>query len=322
MLLSISKKQIRTFQLLAIFMLTMVSWSCKKETPNLPYNEIESFSIKDASGKTLSASIVEDRIILYWPPLVDQPESITPTVKISDLATLTPASGTPIQLKSDKPIIYTVRAQDGSSKNYTLSFQVNQPLLQVKINFLSPYRLYLPGTNPFVLVGENIIPNEAQTKGYIVDNDGKETLLSFNQPPSTFAVNFTRPDDLKPGTYRLKLVSGRYTVLTDPFDVLLPEFYNLIKLGNYTVKKGENLVMPIANKSIYELFFKADFDHFIAIDNLNNTYKLNNAIFDVAKMTVTIPIPTTIQGNQLTRLKIIDKSDKIMTEYEQSITLN
>ncbi|MOA49671.1 hypothetical protein D3C78_1725750 [compost metagenome] len=80
--------------------------------------------------------------------------------------------------------------------------------------------------------------------------------------------------------------------------------------------------MPIANKSIYELFFKADFDHFIAIDNLNNTYKLNNAIFDVAKMTVTIPIPTTIQGNQLTRLKIIDKSDKVMTEYEQSITLN
>lgn len=127
--LSIFNKQIRIIKLLAIFIFAITCWSCKTEYPNLPYNDIESFSIQDGSGNTLSASIVDDQIILYWPPLIEQPESITPTIKVSELATVTPASGTSVQLQSDKPITYTVRAQDGSSKNYTLTFKYNQPIV-------------------------------------------------------------------------------------------------------------------------------------------------------------------------------------------------
>ncbi len=322
MQLSVFKKTIRTFQWLAIFMLALSCWSCKTEYPSLPYNDIESFSIQDADGKTLSASIVDDQIILYWPPLVDQPESITPTIKVSELATITPASGTAIQLQSDKPITYTVRAQDGSSKNYTLVFRYNQPLVQVSLNLLNnQYYLYLPGTNPISLKGENIIPDETQTKAYLVDKDDNETLLSFGQL-TAFAITLNRPDDLKPGTYKIKVISGRYTVITDSFDVFLPQLNLLITSGSYTVKKGENLVMPIRSTEIYELFFKADFDHFMAIDNLNNSYKITNAIFDVAKKTVTLPIPATIQGNQIKTLKLMDKDGKLLSEGEQQINLN
>ena len=319
---SFLKKHKHIIQFLPVFMLALTCWSCKTEYPNLPYNDIESFSIQGADGKTLSASIVDDQIILYWPPLVNQPESITPTIRVSELATITPASGTAVQLQSDKPITYTVRAQDGSSKNYTLIFQYNQPIVQVSLNLLNnKYYLNLPGINPIFLRGENILPDETQTKAYLVDKDDKETLLSINQV-SAFSISTNRPDDLKPGTYKIKVISGRYTVFTDSFDVLLPEIYSLITIDSYTVKKGENLVMPIKSTEIYELFFKADFDHFIAIDNLNNSYKITNATFDVTKKIVTLPIPTAIQGNQIKTLKLMDKNGQVLTEGDQYITLN
>lgn len=322
---SFLKKQIHNFQFLAIFMLALTCWSCKTEYPSLPYNDIESFSIQDADGKTLSASIVNDQIILYWPPLVEQPESITPTIKISELATITPASGTAIQLQSDKPITYTVRAQDGSSKNYTLVFQYNQPLIQAKMNLAEgKYYLSYPKNENFVVRGENILPDEAQTKGYLVDKDGKETLLSFSQPPTSFIAQFNTPEDLRPGIYHIKLISGRYTVLTDAFEVFLPTLYNVIQWQGmfYTGKKGGDLVLNINSKETYELYFKADFDHFIAIDNLNNEYTINNVVFDVAAMTIKLPIPLSVQGNAIKSLKMMDKNGKLLSEGDFSITLN
>ncbi len=322
---SFLKKQIHNFQFLAIFMLALTCWSCKTEYPNLPYNDIESFSIQDADGKTLSASIVNDQIILYWPPLVEQPESITPTIKISELATITPASGTAIQLQSDKPITYTVRAQDGSSKNYTLVFQYNQPLVQAKMNLLEgKYYLSYPKNEPISIRGENILLDETQTKGYLVDKDGKETLLSFYAAPQASGIVFNTPEDLKPGIYHIKLISGRYTVLTDPFEVLLPTLYNVIKWQGmfYTGRKGGDLVLNINSKETYELYFKADFDHFIVIDNLNNEYTINNVVFDVAAMTIKLPIPVSVQGNAIKSLKMMDKNGKLLSEGDFSITLN
>lgn len=322
---SFLKKQIHNFQFLAIFMLALTCWSCKTEYPNLPYNDIESFSIQDADGKTLSASIVNDQIILYWPPLVEQPESITPTIKISELATITPASGTAIQLQSDKPITYTVRAQDGSSKNYTLVFQYNQPLVQAKMNLLEgKYYLSYPKNEPISIRGENILLDETQTKGYLVDKDGKETLLSFYAAPQASGIVFNTPEDLKPGIYHIKLISGRYTVLTDPFEVLLPTLYNVIKWQDmfYTGRKGGDLVLNINSKETYELYFKADFDHFIVIDNLNNEYTINNVVFDVAAMTIKLPIPVSVQGNAIKSLKMMDKNGKLLSEGDFSITLN
>lgn len=320
---SFLKKPIHIIQFLAISMLALTCWSCKTEYPSLPYNDIESFSIQDADGKTLSASIVNDQIILYWPPLVEQPESITPTIKISELATITPASGTAIQLQSDKPITYTVRAQDGSSKNYTLIFQYNQPLVKGIMNLLEgKYYLSYPKNEDLVVRGENILPDETQTKGYLVDKDGKETLLSFSQPPTSFIAQFNTPEGLKPDIYHIKLISGRYTVLTDAFEVFLPTLYNVIKLQGYTGKKGGDLVLNINSKETYELYFKADFDHFIAIDNLNNEYTINNVVFDVATMTIKLPIPVSVQGNAIKSLKMMDKNGKLLSEGDFSITLN
>jgi hypothetical protein len=40
------------------------------------------------------------------------------------------------------------------------------------------------------------------------------------------------------------------------------------------------------------------------------------------KKTVTLPIPATIQGNQIKTLKLMDKNGQVLTEGDQYITLN
>jgi hypothetical protein len=90
----------------------------------------------------------------------------------------------------------------------------------------------------------------------------------------------------------------------------------------YTGRKGGDLVLNINSREAYELYFKADFDHFIAVDNLNNEYSINNVVFDVAAMTITLPIPVSVKGDAINTLKMMDKNGKLLSEGDFSITFN
>ena len=79
---------------------------------------------------------------------------------------------------------------------------------------------------------------------------------------------------------------------------------------------------PLQSKVLYERYFESDFDHFIAVDNLNKEYTINNAVFDVNAMTVTIPIPSNVAGSGINKLKMVDKSGKVLLEDTYYITLN
>jgi len=58
------------------------------------------------------------------------------------------------------------------------------------------------------------------------------------------------------------------------------------------------------------------------VDNLNKEYSINNAVFDVNAMTVTIPIPSNVAGSGINKLKMVDKSGKVLLEDTYYITLN
>ncbi|WP_157836805.1 hypothetical protein [Sphingobacterium deserti] len=197
--------------------------SCKTEYVDFPYNEIESFSIEDPAGNPLHASIVGDKIMVYWPPLVEQPETVTPTIAISERASIQPASGTPVSIASNEPINYTVTAQDGTKKTYTLVFNYNQPILIANITDQQYVTGDIDYTYAFFRVsGQNIITDSLQTVAYLVDKDGMERKLNLATIKSTM-ITFSRSKatDPAPGLYRIKLVSGKYTVLTDQFEVVL-----------------------------------------------------------------------------------------------------
>ncbi|TDS07466.1 hypothetical protein B0I21_11412 [Sphingobacterium paludis] len=202
--------------------ITCLIVSCKTEYPDFPYNEMESFSIQDAAGNPLHASIVGNQIVVYWPPLVAQPETVTPYITVAERASVKPTSGTAISLASKEPITYTVTAQDGTEKIYTFVFHYNQPILIANITD----QQYVTGDIEYAyaffrISGQNILTDSLQTQGYLVDKEGKETKLDIASIKSTFITfSRTKATDPAPGLYRIKLISGKYTVFTDEFEVV------------------------------------------------------------------------------------------------------
>ncbi|KAF5270451.1 hypothetical protein FQR65_LT17845 [Abscondita terminalis] len=126
--------------------------------------QIESFEVKDANGNTLSASIVNNEISLYWPPYQEEPTTLTPTIVVSDRANISPASGTAISIKTDEPAQYTVKAQDGTIKTYTLKLQINQPMISARLS-LSLDLVYNIGSSPTIgLSTQHILTDKALNK--------------------------------------------------------------------------------------------------------------------------------------------------------------
>ena len=99
--------------------------SCKKEYLQSPYKDIESFVIKDALNNNISAALIGDSIIVYWPPFQNVPAKQKPEITLSANASISPVSGQEIDFKTG--VTYTVTAQDGSTRKYTLKLAENIP---------------------------------------------------------------------------------------------------------------------------------------------------------------------------------------------------
>ncbi|RFS24797.1 hypothetical protein DVR12_06275 [Chitinophaga silvatica] len=224
--------------------------SCKKETEyaNSPYNKIESFAIT-TSGNTISAALSGDSIIVYWPAYIVLPETVSPVVKVSENATLTPASGTGVALATGTK--YTVKSQEGKTKDYFLKLVINQPGIQINEN--ATYAVEKGGT---FSINTNrdvkfLIEDVAKTKVFLVDNNDKEVelVLAFNERGGIRFADITVPQNisLSEGGYKLKFSSGQsvFTTSTAIVGILYP-VVNYPKADalntDVTVKRGGNIV--------------------------------------------------------------------------------
>jgi len=113
------------FYLLAVFIV-----SCSKteyETIKRPYNEIIKFSVAGyGSLDSVNAAISGDEIQVYWNSDNPLPIQIKPTIRVSEGATISPASGTEVEFSENTT--YTVTAEDGIVRNYTIKPIVQQPI--------------------------------------------------------------------------------------------------------------------------------------------------------------------------------------------------
>jgi len=220
-------------------LLLMLTYSCKKEYPDFPYNEIEKFSIKDISGTELSAAIQEKNIIIYWPPFQDQPDSIQPQIAVSDRAIITPKSGSKIPFKEG--FSYEVKAQNDSINTYTLKIANNQPLPYFEVN-----ELVVNLNRSMSLLGDYFIPDATHTSVYLMDKNKKETLLTINSI-SNNGINVNIPLVLSQDTshYHIKVITGKRSLTKGPYYIDRP----LLALGTITlpadvltVKRGQSIV--------------------------------------------------------------------------------
>ncbi|GAA4310338.1 hypothetical protein GCM10023149_04970 [Mucilaginibacter gynuensis] len=208
----------RNILLLIIVIIALFASSCKKEYVKTPYNTIENFTIKDAKGDPLKAVIVNNRVIVYWPPLQTVPDSITPEISVSANASISPASGKKIPFNSS--VTFTVTAQDGSTQQFTLSPAINQPPLDLNFSL----EQYLGGA--LNITGEYIIPDTNVTELYVINKkDNKATRLwgsSFNTFTNASLSIYPTPLTLDTGSYDIKLINGTQTITKGPFQVGIP----------------------------------------------------------------------------------------------------
>lgn len=216
------KKIISCFLVMAAFV------SCKKETEQAPYpyNSIELLSISAGDNEKINASFNKDSIIVYWPSYLAKPAKITPQIVVSEKATVTPASGAEVSFTTGTK--FTVKAQNGTAKDYFLKVIINQPDIQV---LESTYATTKGGTIT-VNNGREIryLTRDANlTKFYIIDNANKETQIPLEfaelaDGSPIMRIKVPTTDDVKIGAYKIKITSEARTYVSPNtiFGVLHP----------------------------------------------------------------------------------------------------
>lgn len=210
--------------------------ACKKESPQYPYKGISQFTIQDANGTALKAVIDNNDIIVYWPPFMNIPDSVTPVIKLSEKARISPASGQKVAFREG--ITFTVTAEDGSTQSYKLKPVINQPKPYYTLSAQA-----VVGDIILFSEADYIIPDEKKTKLFLISKEGKEVPL---------VITYLKQNGLQAkvpafdaGTYKLKFISGIYT-MEDQVELI----YGLPYIPWYepvAIKRGSTIKLEIWN---------------------------------------------------------------------------
>jgi hypothetical protein len=239
-----------------LFSCFLLAAACKKETEYIsyPYSNIVAFSFSDAAGQPVKAAVSGDSLLIYWPAYLVQPQNITPVITISDKATISPASGTPVPLVTGTA--YTVTAQNGSTKKYYLKLIQNQPDIYINEESVqSGARGSSVKFNSDKYAFRNIIKDTLQTSFYLVDTGKKEykmkiEFIANDASVGGDAINIMLPDTLPAGPYKVKIISAVRTKQSEKAFFSVKYKTNAIRQlsGAYTVKGGETITfLPNAN---------------------------------------------------------------------------
>ena len=192
--------------------------SCKKETAyaDSPYNKIENFAVTTSGTGLINAAVNGDSILVYWPAYAALPATVSPVIRVSDNATITPASGTPVNLVTGTK--FTVKSQSGAVKDYFLKLVLNQPGIQFNenISYTAPKGgTFSISTNRDV---KYLVEDVASTKAWLVNTAGKEEALNivFQVRNNIHYVDVTIPENISfsEGAYKLKFTSGQVSAVT------------------------------------------------------------------------------------------------------------
>jgi hypothetical protein len=237
--------------------------SCKKESVKYPYNDIERFTIKDANGAELKASIENGNIILYYPPFQTVPDFITPAIVVSEKSVVEPASGARVAFKDG--VTFKVKAQDGSTKTYVLKRYINAPAPQFEANTDAKIGDYIQ------LTGEFMIPDTNRTKLYLVDKNNKEIKVqgSAFENFTASGLNALLPATLDTGIYKIKLLTDGQPLIKNNFHIAPPFLKILISPNMTTVKRGAELILVSSDNSLK--YYKNNIDRMTVYVDLRNS---------------------------------------------------
>ncbi|WP_312136696.1 hypothetical protein [Sphingobacterium sp.] len=307
----------------SIILLCFSFLACKTEYTALPFNHIESFKITDAEGKLVSASIVGDRIVLYWSPYQEIPASINPQIQLAENATVRPASGEKIDLSENQPVKYTVTAQDGKTKIYNLEFFFNQPYIRLSKREV-PMTL-LPSSVEIGVAGEHFLPEIEKTKAFLIDATKKEVPLKIKKIKAPTYIDMELPENFEVGFYQIRIISGIRSAITEPFEVKAPGVGSLFSLDLFRdrtkrdVRIGDKLRGTYHPDWLEKYHYKeelksAKFQIYDRELGKSISYPAEVVVYK-DKKEYEITIPKELPKGQLENVQIFDQTDKFITNF-------
>jgi len=215
--------------------------------------DILSFEISGQLSVNIDASAATVEVLM---PFGTDVTSLTPTITVSAAATINPASG--VAQDFTNPVTYTVTAQDGSTKDWTVTVTVQQ--LSLTSIYDIQYTSNSNGASP--LVGQQV-----KTKGCVtaVYEDG--SIYSIWIQDSSKAWNGIQVFGID-NTLGLVSLGDTVEVVGD-----VEENFNLTRLNNVTyinVKNSGNTISPL-EISIADASTEAYEGVFIKLSNVECT---------------------------------------------------
>ncbi len=262
---------------LAILVLLISVFSCSENEVISKYhfNNIQEFKV-EIEGQTIYAEIKDNNVVLNWPQSIEIPEKISPSIIASEKATVTPASGTEVNINEE--VTFSITAENGVTKVYNLIINELHPNLKIEeveekttANYSYIYTVY----------GEGFSKEPSKNKVFLVAADGKETPLKVvevrtrnnNGYGDALVVRIPKQANLKEGNYKVKVSFGNksYTTTNDYFnvkDLKLPVLAEISE-DQIVTKDGVRCLVVKENE---ELFIKGENLNALKLQQMFVTY--------------------------------------------------
>ena len=221
---------------------TLLSWivlllfhqSCKVSDTDLSKPQILLFEFKQV--KALSSNIdLEKQIIEVTLPYGTVLKELTPTMNISEGASIVPASG--ISQDFTKVLYYTLTSKTGVKTIYTVKVKTEeQPSPQI----LSFSQASIEAGEQVVVKGNYFGNFGLAIKAYLVDSLSKEYAVKHTFKDSSEVV-LQIPSEQSPAQYQVKLVVNQKSVLSSNKLRVSYASPQLKELVNYHVLQGDTL---------------------------------------------------------------------------------
>jgi len=275
---------------LSFLVLILASNACKKEYTDFPYSKIESFNIKVSDGTTLSASIVGQDILVYWPPFQEVPASVSPVISVSERATVSPASGTSVAFT--EATSFKVTAQDGTVSTYNLKPVFTQPdfnsFTLTGSSVFGTTNLFRINSTIVVRTTDYLIADTSKTHVYLEATNGKRYQMPVSSVTSTRVTSTVATANTFPpiGTeFKVNVVSGIKSVTGTTNYVMAPAAPTmaLTLFAAQTVQRGGSFTLTGVGDASY--FTAAS----LATSSTGTYYPLTISARNGNSITFTIP---------------------------------
>ncbi|MCR6641688.1 MAG: DUF5018 domain-containing protein [Sporocytophaga sp.] len=227
---------------ISIFTIIVLN-SCKKDSNNPGPSQREaksilSFKFSDLASEVSGIISETDKKIKVKVPKGTNITNLTPTITISEKASIQPSSG--ISQNFTTPVEYVVIAEDGSSQKYEVTVEI-----ELNTSFtLNPIANTSVQQDGNLLLSGNNFGSPSNIKVVLRNvQSGEETEIKAASWSTSEVLFFHIPEDLPLGKYAAKLFIGNESLETDTNIEVFVHTHEISSVSKTLVKPDDTIII-------------------------------------------------------------------------------